>query len=303
MVRGRWSKFAVFAVVAVVIMAGFVAGAAAEGEEETGGFGAFRLKGTNGYSVLVLAFSKPHFTEGEVLVWVSKKNAAALYFVPAKVTATSIDADLGRVGVIAAEFEPSGPPERVHASCKRGGASTFDPGAWVGTIEFEGEEGFTEARRSRAKATVSPFVDAGCGGTLIGETMGAQVHGARLVARSATKKQAIYLQANQNYPGAPVYLETSIEERHAGLVVSREVAGYYPPDAFEFAPSLGSATLTPPAPFAGYATFYRNAKPANRLTGNLTVDLPGRADVSLAGGRFKAALVHAKRTEERKKAG
>jgi hypothetical protein len=303
MVWGRWSKIAVFVTVIAAILSSFVAGAAAEGEAETGAFGAFRLKGTNGYSMLVLAFSKPQFKHGEVIVVAADGNGVAIYFAPAKVTATTINADLGRVGKIAVDFEPSGPAERVHASCKRGGASTFEPGAWVGTIEFEGEEGFTEVHRSRAKAMVSPFVNAGCGTTSIGELLGSQVPGARLVARSATKRQAIYLQANQNHPGAPVYLETSIEERRAGLVVSREVSGYYLPGAFEFVPSLGSAALNPPAPFAGYASFHRNAKPANRLTGNLTVDFPGRADVPLAGGRFKATLVHAKRTEERKKAG
>jgi hypothetical protein len=299
-VRGHWAKFAVFVTVAVAIMSSFVAGAAAEGEAETGAFGSFRLKATNGYSMLVMAFSKPRFKHGEALVFVVGKSDAAIYFVSAKVTATEIEADLGPVGEIVVEFQPSGPPERTHASCKRGGSVTFEPGAWVGAIDFTGEEGFTEVHESRAKASVSPFIEAGCGGRSIGEMLGSQVRGARLVARSAKKKQSIYLQANQNRPGAPVYAEASIEERHAGLVVSREVADYYRPGVFEFALSLESATLTPSAPFAGYATFHRNAKPANRWTGNLTVDFPGRANVSLAGGRFKAALVHAKRTEERK---
>jgi hypothetical protein len=90
----------------------------------------------------------------------------------------------------------------------------------------------------------------------------------------------------------------SIEERRAGLIVSREVGGYYPSGAFEFVPSLQSAVLEPPAPFAGRASFHPNAKPANRLTGNLSVDFPGHADVPLTGGRFKATLAHAERTEE-----
>jgi hypothetical protein len=271
---------------------------AAEGEPEIGALGAFQLKGTHGFSMFVLAVSKPQFKQGEAIVVVSKHDEAALYLSAAKVEPTSIEADLGSVGEIAVQFEPSSPPERVNASCKRGGSVTFEPGAWVGTIDFVGEEGFTEVHRERVKAEVSPFVEAGCGGRSIGETMGSDVLGARLVARSASKQNALFLQANRNRRGGRVYLEASIEERRSGLTVSREVAGYYPPGAFQFSPSLQSAILDPPAPFGGHATFHRNAKPANRLTGNLSIDFPGRADVPLAGGRFKATLVHAKRTEE-----
>jgi hypothetical protein len=76
------------------------------------------------------------------------------------------------------------------------------------------------------------------------------------------------------------------------------VLDHFSSSAFDFASPLRTATLAPPVPFTGQATFRRNANPANRWTGNLSVDFPGRADVPLAGGRFKAALVHAKRTEE-----
>jgi hypothetical protein len=299
MVRGRWSKIIACVALGLVLLACAASSASAEGEEDTGGFGAFRLKGTHGFSILVLAFSKPHFKHGEVIVWAGNgRNASVIYLAPATVTATAIEADLGAVGELSLAFEPSGPPESVDASCKRGGSVSFEPGAWVGSIDLSGEEGFTRVQRGRSKAIVTPFVDAGCGVIGIGETTGSQVPGARLVARWAGKKQAIYLQANQNHPGAPVYVEASIEERRRGLIVSREVVDHFAPSAFDFASPLRTATLAPPAPFTGQATFRRNANPATRWTGNLAVDFPGRADVSLAGGRFKAALTHAKRTEE-----
>jgi hypothetical protein len=176
--------------------------------------------------------------------------------------------------------------------------ATFEPGAWVGTIDFAGEEGFTRVTTSRTKAIVSPFFDLGCGFRGIGETMSSREPGARLVARSASKRRTLFLQANKNHQAARVHLEASIEERRPGLVVTREVRGYFPPEAFDFGSPLRTASLSPPAPFAGRATFRRKASLANRWTGNLSVDFPGRANVSLAGGRFKAALVHAKRTEE-----
>lgn len=288
----------------LVVLAGSLgvqaAPAAAEGEADTGAFGTFRLKGTNGYSVLVLALSKPQFRNGEILVIAARKDAAVLYFTDARVTPTTIDADLGPVGEISVQFEPSGPPERVHASCKHGGSISFEPGAWVGKIEIAGEEGFTRANRTRVKAIPFPFFDSGCGMIGVGETSGDGVVGAKLVARSVTGKRAIYLQANKNHQGARVRVEASLEERRGGLLVSREVARFFPAAAFDFDPALRTAHLGPSAPFSGSASFHRNAKPANQWTGNFSVDFPGRANVPLAGHRFNSALVHAERTEVRR---
>jgi hypothetical protein len=87
----RWSKFAVWALSLGAALALFATPAAAEGEADTGAFGAFRLKGSNGYSVLVLAFSKPRFKHGQVLVSVGRGAGRGFenvfYFAPAKVLA------------------------------------------------------------------------------------------------------------------------------------------------------------------------------------------------------------------------
>lgn len=148
------------------------------------------------------------------------------------------------------------------------------------------------------RAIVNPFIGLICGGITIGEVSGHGVHGARLVARSATAKRALFLQVNKNHRGASVRVETSLEERRGRLLVNREVVKRYPVAAFNFDSQLQFAALTPPAPFSGSAIFHRGAKPANRWTGNLSIDFPGRANVSLAGRRFHAALVRAERTEE-----
>lgn len=277
--------------------------AAAEGEPETGAFGAFRLKGTNGYSILALALSKPRFKHGEILILVGRENArgfdSVFYFAPARVTPDTIEADLGSVGEISLRFESSGPPERVHAGCKRGGSVTYEPGAWVGEIEIAGEGGFTQVHRTRTKAIPSPSLETGCGGVGIGETSGQGPDAARLIARSANRKHAVYLQANKNHLKARVRVEASLEERRRGLVVSREVVRFFDAPAFSFDPDLRFATLAPPAPFSGRADFHHDAKPANQWTGNLSVDFPGRPDIPLAGRRFNAALGHWKRTEDR----
>lgn len=272
--------------------------AMAEGEAETGAFGSFRLKGSNGFSIFAIAVSKPNFKHGELALFVGGRSGSAIYLAPAKVEPTAIKADLGAVGRVDVHFEPSGPPERVYARCEENGSALFEPGFWVGTIEFEGEEGFTRVEVARTRATLDPFFDlAGCETVLIGESNGRDVEGARLIARFASAHESRFLQANKNHDGARVFLEADVEERHDGLIVDRQAGGYFPSAAFGFGPSLRTATLAPPGLFAGHATFHRDAKPANRWTGNLTVDFPGRADVPLAGRGFKAALGHWNRTE------
>lgn len=293
----RWRGF-LAALVLATCAAAPVAPAMAEGEAETGAFGAFRLKGSNGFSIFAIAVSKPNFKHGEMALFVGGKSGSAIYLAPAKVEPTAIAADLGAVGRVDVHFEPSGPPERVHARCEENGSTVFEPGFWVGTIEFKGEEGFTRVEVARTKATVNPFFElAGCGAVLIGESNGRRVEGARLVTRFASAHETRFLQANKNHDGARVYLEADVEERHEGLIVDRQAGGYFPSAAFDFVPSLRSATLAPPGPFAGHATFRRKAKPASRWTGNLTVDFPGRAAVPLAGRRFRATLGHWNRTE------
>jgi hypothetical protein len=273
--------------------------ASAAGEEETGGFGAFRLDGTHGYEVLVLANSRPYFKHGEVLVLVSGRTSVVVYFAPAKVTTTEIEADLGPVGRISVEFQPEGELERIRSNCGDRDSGEVQPGSWVGTVDLTGEEGFTHAEGTRLKSIASPFLDLFCGSVVrIREPTGRGIPGARLVARSAAKKQSLFLQVNQNRPGRPVRVEASIEERHQSLVISRQVVHRYPGSAFDFDPELRTATLAPPSPFSGHAAFHRDAKPRNQWTGNLLLDFPGRANVPMTGGRFKATVWHAKRTEE-----
>jgi hypothetical protein len=299
-VGARWSKFVAVVVMVAAASACSPSAASAEGEEDTGGFGAFHLKGTNGYSILVMGFSRPHFKHGEVIVWAARRHASVIYLASARVTGTAIEADLGAAGELAVEFQPEGAPERVHASCEEGSEVTFQPGSWVGKIEITGEENFTTAERTQAKAIVSPFIEAGCGVSVGGEAVGHGYSGARLVARAAGIHRSRFIQANQNRPGGPMRIEADLEERRGDLIVDRTIEDTFPGSGLHFEAKLRTATLVPPSPFSGSATFHRNAKPANRWTGDLTLDFPGRADVPMAGHAFESTLAHAHLFHERR---
>ncbi|HMI81664.1 MAG TPA: hypothetical protein VK480_07740 [Solirubrobacterales bacterium] len=289
----RWRRFGVAAVVVGTLFCGHATAAMAQGEADTGGFGSFRLQGTHGYSIVVLANSQPQFRHGELLLFVYTPHASAIYFTRATVTATEIEADLGALGEVSLEFQPGqGTTVRSHCNPKR--RLPLERGAWVGKFEFRGEEGFTRATETRVPASLPPFFDPFC---LIsagsGETRGPGLPGARLGARAGHRHHAVSLQANQNRPGAPLYLSASIREQRGQISIERQVEDVYGGNGFEFDPDLRTARLSPPLPFSGVAIFHRDAKPSNRWTGNLILDFPGHSNVALTGTRFQAHLVHA----------
>lgn len=291
---GRWGLRWTVGLALVVVAVAVSAQAAAEGEVDSGAFGAFRLEGTHGYSILVLATSQRGFRHGEVLAFADRKGEGAVYIAPAMVTEGTIEARLRGVGTISVQFEPRGERKRERARCEGGGTIDYQPGYWVGTVEFRGEEGFTRAEATRTPALVDPFSEIGCRTVVSAEESGHGLPGARLVARSAMGRRTTFLQANANRPDGRLKLDATIEERKPRLTITRLVERRYPGGDFRFNPRLRSAVLRPAAPFSGVGVFRRDARPRNRWTGSLSVDFPGHASVALTGSSFRATLAHAR---------
>ncbi len=273
------------------------AAAPALGGPDTGGFAAFNLKASHGYSMSVTAFSKAEFTRGQILISLRSRDSFVAYLAPAKVTDTTIDADLGELGRVALEFEPTGERGRAAPRCEPDQWIAYDKGSYVGEFEFLGEEGYTEATVTSVPLELHPYLDLICGGYNVSELFGNRAPGAQLTATVRKGEERVSLEVNQNRPGARVKAQASINEKHRRIRIHRAIGGTYPATAFDFDPKLRSATLTPSAPFSGSAVFRRHAKPANRWTGSLSVDFPGNSNVPLTGARFDAHLRHARLTE------
>ncbi|MDQ3726369.1 MAG: hypothetical protein M3335_10850 [Actinomycetota bacterium] len=262
------------------------------GERDTGGFAAFNLKASNGYSMRVIATSEPGFKQGRVVIWLIRKGSFVSYVAPATVTDTTVEADLGAVGKIALKFEPSGEKGKAAPVCQPDQVVPYEKGSYVGEFEFHGEEGFADAGATRLPLSLHPYIDVICGGVSIIEIFGSGP-GARLTATARKRLGRVSLQVNQNRPGARVKAQASIDEKRGRIHVHRAIEGTYAATAFDFDPQLRSASLAPPAPFSGSALFRRDAEARNRWTGNLEVDFPGNSDVSLTGAGFEAHLRHA----------
>jgi hypothetical protein len=255
---------------------------------------AFRLGASNGYSILAFAASQRADGRGEIVVIVDRKNADAVYAAAATVTAAKVEANLGDLGDVSLDVVPSGRKKKLQSRCgAEPEAVSFEPPSYRGIFEFHGEEGYTDATTAAPRDYTRFFFDLVCPGTLSGETGGADLPGARLRLHSREGLFHLDLQANKNSPRASSRFAVEIHEKRQGIAISRSTTVHAGAAAFDYDPMLGTATLEPPAPFAGRASFHRGAAITNRWSGKLTVDLPGRSNVPLTGPGVGATLVPA----------
>jgi hypothetical protein len=251
-----------------------------------------KVKASNGYTILVIASSERADGRGQVGLIVYGKQGSAIYGAPATVTGNRFEADLGSLGRIFLDIAPSGRSRTLRSHCEGESESfTLEPQLYSGDFEFHGEGGYADVSTATPREyTRFPFYFL-CGGSSSGETGGATLPGARLRLHARSGPFGLNLQANKNRPGARTRFEVETHEKRQGISISRSRTLWVGAAAFDYDPLLRSATLEPPAPFSGRASFHRGAIASNRWAGDLTVDLPGRSDVPLTGAGIEATLV------------
>jgi hypothetical protein len=248
--------------------------------------GGFRVQSSNGYTLRALSFDgDPHEKSDALLLLFSRKRSAALYAVQkgVEVTEESISADLGGLGAIDLRFVPTGQPRDEAPSCERR-SFEFDAGAYEGSFDFEGEEGFTELHAARVRGEAKFALSVICG-TSIDEGAGGHAPGARLLVHRRQAGESTMFEVWKNSPTRPAYFEASIEARRGALSIYRGISAKAGPGSFEFDVPNQTARVQPPDPFADFARFDRVGSGKGKLHGQLSVDLPGRSDVSLSGAR------------------
>jgi len=257
------------------------------------GFAVFRLEASHSYSILGFASSERLDGRGDIGLIVYRKGAAVTYSAPATVTPTRLDADLGALGRIAVDIVPSGKKRKLRSQCG-GGTHLVEPHLYRGSLEFHGELGYADAVATEAPEDIGFLANAICPGVPHGEEWGAGLPGARLLALARHGDQHLALQLNKNRPGKATVFSASLAEWRGKIRIKRSVFGRQPAEAFEYDPLLRTATVQPVAPFSGVARFHRGAAPADRWTGNLSLDFPGERDVPLVGTDLSAHLIHAR---------
>lgn len=252
--------------------------------------GGFRLSASNGYALTVFSFHKPDTERGEVLVLASTHGAAVLYFARGTVSDTSIHADLGAVGEVDVDFAPTGQARMEHSNCG-GRPVAVDSGRYVGAIDFNGEQGYSEAHATGARGDATFALSLVCIKTGV-EGFGGHSPGALLSVHRRGGSRFEF-EARKNSPNRVARFSASIHERRGPLQIDRGVEVEGGSAAFEYDVPAGTAAVSPPAPFSGEAAFLRGPGKSTSWHGDLSVDFPGRAGVHLAGPGSRASLVRA----------
>jgi hypothetical protein len=269
--------------------------AAVQGEEDQAPSAtAFQLQASNGYKFIALAVGGPDGeAEGSIGLYLVGKHTVVTYAAPATVSPKTIEADLGQLGEISVTRVPTGRMKTVRG-CKPGSTKQVKAENYEGTIEFHGEEGFTEVNATSAPLLNPTFCATSIEGG--GRAAGKSLPGARLdVEKDQIDHYRLEFDAVQRRPGARTLVSAEVEEHRGEMEIHRALATWASADALHYDRRLHHATVTPPAPFAGYGSFHAHAPRANQWRGNLTVDFPGHADVPVTGPGFWADLEHPRR--------
>lgn len=277
------------------------AGALAEGPPEGtepppgSGYG-FKLRASNGYQLIGLPLVG-RGGEGRLLLVAVSHFSAVTYNAPATVTAETverieIEADLAALGHVSVALAPTGRQKSVRVGCEGNKRVQVEDARYSGTIEFHGEEGFTEVTATGAAVDYDLYRRMLCA-ELGFHTGRSYPQGASLqIQRPRDDKAGPWAAATKPHPTSRTWVIAGIDERRGEITISRRVDRFVRPGALRFGQELRTATLRPPAPFSGHATFNRDATRASRWTGNLSVDFPGRSGVALAGPGFSVDLFH-----------
>jgi len=264
----------------------------------------FRLPASGGYTLQVK-------TEGEltkITLARGHPRVSATYYVSHSAYDSTIEADLGSLGRIDVRFEPSGEFETIQVprrardvpGCRVPRRLVRQVGTFSGTIAFHGENGYSAVDAADAWGSLGPSARPRCGGATASSNR-ARGPGRRRVERvwvldnaflinhspfSAATNSATYFAAMTEAKRAR-YLVDRVEVPTPTLAITRRVDIAAARPSFSYAGDLRSATVRPPAPFSGEATY--SARP-NKLSGDLAVQLPGMPAQRLTGGDFETRI-------------
>ena len=231
---------------------------------------------------------------------------AATYHATGAVSGEAIDADLGPLGAIHVRFVPSGRTRTVHLErgemppgCRAPHRLLRRLGSFEGSISFHGEGGYATVEATSAPGAVGPSASRRCSGAALLRYAGAPPltkveriwlkSDASLFARYRSPRghtNMTWFLASTMADGAHYSVER-FERLQSGLFVQRSVSVSGPTTGFSYRPDLVRATLTPPAPFSGEATY---SSDGGRLNGDLAVELPGLEPQPLTGSQFEARI-------------
>jgi hypothetical protein len=257
----------------------------------------FEGEATNGF--VLDGYATPEREGGLLSMRVEKAGESATYGVKGEMTGDRLAFDLGELGKVEGEIRPHRGTEKITLGCGKKKPVKVPTVELVGTIEFHGEDGFSEFATVEVVAAAIPLKDVMC---IVGssEIFGEGLPGTELNVKGPAGQ---HLWIEQDRPGAAVEYEAQLYEKLGdGVDVTRSVFATAPADVLHFDKKLSKASFHPGAGLVGSATYRFTSLPrggkagTGKFIGSLAADFPGRADVPLAGPGFTASINHVSRS-------
>jgi hypothetical protein len=294
-------------VLAALALTAFLLPAASLAAEPTMHLG---IPASNGYTLRV----KTEGSQAIVSVWRHRPGGPSIsstyYANNSADPEEGVTADLGAAGKIDLRFTPSGQTETIQIprgksrrpGCRYSQRLTRELGTFTGTIAFHGEHGYATAEATTVSGSIGPSAKPRCGGEaqLARPAYGAppSLFGPEHVRLLGKAFFAVHSHATREVPAMTyllvstdgekvLYFGSRIEVVEEGLAIQRTVEVSAPRSSFSYSGDLSSATLQPPAPFTGSATYSARR---GLLGGDLAVALPGADPVSLTGRDYDVRL-------------
>jgi hypothetical protein len=298
-------RLLLFHVLALAVLPGATAVAATEVQAP---YAKFALDANHGLRAFVEA------SEGDVALELNRKHYSVTYKVAAEVTDTGLKAKFGKLGLIDVAFQPTKTlrTEEPPNGCE-GEPSTHRKGLFVGTIEFTGEREFVRIESTQAEGRMSVYRESEW--KCPHKTRSTHGEGpppptsVDVRARSIARKEPATLSAlsrrclcyflalaeHDRKGRGPTYFYGAKLEHREGMEISRVtyagIGTRVGTSSFVFDHEAGTATVRPPRPFSGHATFERRRNGRDRWQSTIRVPVLGAAPLSISGQDFRARLV------------
>jgi hypothetical protein len=262
----------------------------------------FHLRAAHGYNVRVSYF-RAGLDSPSLGVHAEKGPYSVEYSRRVQVGADGrIDTKLPGVGRINVRFIPTEVRHRPVADNCKGAATLIKLGVFRGRIAIHGAEDYTHVVRDAARGKVIQEHREVCdnGPSHPGRTPkeGEGPLDPTLIAgdegpAGITEFSADRFDFGPNFGGSDVLFAAHFRSFERGLLTTSSAAVSADPSLFSVTgttPPLEGATVAPPAPFHGSASFHLDTPTSASWTGDLGVELPGVGPVALTGPEFRSGL-------------
>lgn len=228
----------------------------------------------------------------------NRGRQVAYYTTPAKVTAERVTAEFGKLGELDYRFAP-----KLNGNVECDGAEEGEA-VFEGTFNFTGENSYVRIESDHAEGSfrIDPEPKS-CARNRLDRLAQRAVpyhpfysdEGATLGARAGSRAKGRMREVDVFDDGRrgshKIVLYAFLAEAREGVAVARGVQLAAGSGAFRWNLEKGTATLRPPAPFTGSATFTRHGHDGHGTwRGSLGMPIFGGESVRLAGGAFRAFI-------------